>query len=278
MPELPEVETVRRGLARALEGRRIVHVTVRRTDLRLPVPMDFAARVQGRRVIRLARRAKYLLWYLEGDQVVVAHLGMSGRFTVVPAGAAAPAPGPHDHAVFAIDGGIRVVFTDPRRFGLMVLVGAGDLTAHPLLRDLGPEPLGNAFNAVVLGTACRGRVAPIKSVLLDQKVVAGLGNIYACEALYRARISPRRQARTIPGVRAERLTAAIRTVLDEAIAAGGSSLRDYAATDGELGYFQHRFAVYGRAGQRCPGCDCQGAIGMIRQSGRSTFFCPHRQR
>lgn len=278
MPELPEVETVRRGLAQALEGRRIGHVEVRRGDLRTPLPGDFAARIEGRRVIRLDRRAKYLLWRLEGDAVVIAHLGMSGRFTVIPTGAPAGAPGPHDHVTFAMEDGARVVFTDPRRFGLMTLAREGELDAHPLLRELGPEPLGNAFNAEVLAEACRGRRAPIKGVLLDQRVVAGLGNIYACEALFRARISPRRQARTIPGVRAERLAAAIRTVLEEAIAAGGSSLRDYAAADGALGYFQHSFSVYGRAGAPCPGCDCKGAIRMIRQSGRSTFYCPQRQR
>ncbi len=282
MPELPEVETVRRGLAAGLVGRTLVRVDQRRADLRIPFPENFARRLEGRTVEAIGRRAKYLLWHFDDGSVLIGHLGMSGRFTVIPPGDAVAArtlpPGPHDHVIFDFHDGTRVVFTDIRRFGLMTLAPAGGLEDHPLLRDLGPEPLGNRFDGPTLAAALKGRSCAIKAALLDQKVVAGVGNIYASEALFRARLSPRRKARTVAGERAARLAAAIREILSEAIESGGSSLRDYAGTDGELGYFQHRFAVYGREGETCPGCDCGGAIRRIVQSNRSTFFCPARQR
>ncbi len=276
MPELPEVETVCRGLAARLEGRTLVRVEQRRPDLRLPFPPRFAARLTGRRIERIARRAKYILVFLDGGLVLIAHLGMSGRMTL--GSAPAPAPGRHDHVILECDDGTVVTFHDHRRFGLMTLCREAELERHPLLADLGPEPLGNDFNGPVLSQALAGRRTAIKAALLDQRVVAGIGNIYACEALYRAAISPRRLARSVPGARAERLVQALRAVLTEAIAAGGSSLSDYVQADGELGYFQHRFAVYGRAGQPCPGCDCSGTIRRLVQGGRSTFYCPARQR
>ncbi|ABS65257.1 formamidopyrimidine-DNA glycosylase [Parvibaculum lavamentivorans DS-1] len=293
MPELPEVETVRRGLAPALEGRRIVHVTQRRPDLRFPLPELFAKRLTGRRVIRLERRAKYILVYMEpaksggAEDVLIMHLGMSGRFTVHgPSGSSAPGlfhlgmPGgeTHDHIVFDMEDGTRVVYADHRRFGFMDLVAEPELASSRHLAALGPEPLGNEFSALVLAERLKGRRAPIKSALLDQRTVAGLGNIYVCEALYRAGISPLRTAASIGPARVERLTAAIRAVLQDAIAAGGSTLRDYAATDGELGYFQHAFAVYGREGEACSKPGCGGTVRRIVQSARSTFYCPACQR
>jgi formamidopyrimidine-DNA glycosylase len=276
MPELPEVETVCRGLAARLEGRTLVRVEQRRPDLRLPFPPRFAARLTGRRIERIGRRAKYILVFLDGGLVLIVHLGMSGRLTLAPT--PAPPPGHHDHVILESDDGTVVTFHDHRRFGLMTLCREAELERHPLLSNLGPEPLGNDFNGPALSQALAGRRTAIKAALLDQRVVAGIGNIYACEALYRAAISPRRLARSVPGVRAERLARALRAVLTEAIAAGGSSLSDYVQTDGELGYFQHHFAVYGRAGERCPGCDCSGAIRRLVQGGRSTFYCPARQR
>ncbi len=276
MPELPEVETIRRGLALKLEGRTLARVEQRRPDLRIPFPPGFAERLTGRRVVRMGRRAKYLLGHLDDGTVLICHLGMSGRLTL--AAAPAPPPGAHDHVILETDDGVVVTFHDHRRFGLMTLCAEEELASHPLLADLGPEPLGNDFNGPALSAALTGRRTPIKAALLDQRVVAGLGNIYVCEALFRAGVSPRRLARSVAGVRAERLAAAVREVLLEAIDAGGSSLRDYVRTDGELGYFQHRFAVYGREGERCPGCACRGAIARIVQSGRSTFYCPARQR
>jgi len=280
MPELPEVETVRRGLVPVLEGRVLVGVQQRRQDLRIPFPENFARRLEGRRVAGLGRRAKFLLLRLDDGNVVIVHLGMSGRFAVHTG--PAPAPGPHDHVIFETDGGATVVFTDPRRFGLMTLCAQADLAAHPYLARLGPEPLSNGFSGPVLAGRLKRRNAPIKAALLDQAVVAGLGNIYICESLFRAGISPKRKARTVQGGRAERLAAAIRGVLAAAIAAGGSSLRDHRRTDGELGYFQHHFAVYGRAGEACPGCDCDlartGGVRRLVQSGRSTFYCAARQR
>jgi formamidopyrimidine-DNA glycosylase len=276
VPELPEVETVRRGLAAKLEGRRLARVELRRPDLRIPFPPDFAARLEGRRVEHVGRRAKYLLLRLDDGTVLIAHLGMSGRMLVTPA--PAPAPGRHDHVLIETDDGTAVTFQDHRRFGLMTLCDGEDLEAHPLLRDLGPEPLGNDFNGPGLSAALAGRRTPIKAALLDQRIVAGIGNIYACEALYRARISPRRLARSVAGARAERLVVAVRAVLEDAIAAGGSSLRDYVQADGELGYFQHSWAVYGREGEPCPDCACDGAVRRIAQGGRSTFYCSARQR
>ena len=280
MPELPEVETVVRGLRPVFEGRRFKEVEQHRAALRFPLPENFAARLTGRRVERLGRRAKYILIHLDGDEVLLCHLGMSGRMVVEPR------PGQprerHDHIIFRTDDGVEVRFNDARRFGVMDLLPARELATHKLLRGLGPEPLGNDFNGPSLAGALRGKRGPIKTALLDQRVVAGLGNIYACEALFHAGLSPRRRAYTVQGGRAEALARAIRTVLQQAIAAGGSSLRDYVQTDGELGYFQHDWAVYGRAGEPCPGCDCDvaasGGIARLVQSGRSTFFCARRQR
>jgi formamidopyrimidine-DNA glycosylase len=277
MPELPEVETIVRGLRPQIEGRTLVRVTVRRPDLRIPLPPRFADRLLGRRVESLRRRAKYILAELDDGTVLIAHLGMSGQWLIGRRDAAG-SPGKHDHVEFETDDGALLTYRDPRRFGLMTLARGDELASHPLLAGLGVEPLGNDFNGPALSAALTGRRTPIKLALLDQRVVAGLGNIYVCEALFRARISPRRHAASIPGARAERLVAAIRDVLNEAIAAGGSSLRDYVQATGELGYFQHSFQVYGREGEPCPGCDCGSAIQRITQSGRSTFFCGHRQR
>ncbi len=291
MPELPEVETVRRGLAPALEGRRIARLIQRRPDLRYALPERFAERLTGRRVERLDRRAKYILAHLEGEEVLLIHLGMSGRFTIhakakggtpgafhreTPRDAAGK--GTHDHIVFDMEDGTRIVYSDHRRFGFMDLVPTASLDANPHLAGLGPEPLGNEFSAAVLSERLKGRRAPIKAALLDQRTVAGLGNIYVCEALHRSGISPNREARSVGPQRSERLARAIRDVLTDAIAAGGSTLRDYAHTDGELGYFQHSFAVYDRLGAPCskPGCD--GTVKRTVQSGRSTFYCPSCQR
>lgn len=280
MPELPEVETIVRGLRPHLEGRRLVRVVQRRPDLRFPFPENFAARLTGRRVTGLGRRAKYMLIGLDGGEVLLCHLGMSGRMVLDRTEDATLDP--HDHVVFETDAGERIRFNDVRRFGLMDLVAEQDLQAHKLLRDLGPEPLGNAFNGAALATALKGRRTPIKAALLDQRIVAGLGNIYACEALFHAGLSPRRQAYTVQGGRAQRLAWAVRDVLQRAIEAGGSSLRDYVQADGELGYFQHHWAVYGRETEPCPGCTCEqartGGIRRITQAGRSTFYCPTRQR
>ncbi len=280
MPELPEVETIVRGLRPHLEGRRLVRVVQRRPDLRFPFPENFAARLTGRRVTGLSRRAKYMLIGLDGGEVLLCHLGMSGRM-VLDRTEGAPLD-PHDHVVFETDAGGRIRFNDVRGFGIMDLVAEQDLQAHKLLRNLGPEPLGNAFNGAALGAALKGRRTPIKAALLDQRVVAGLGNIYACEALFHAGLSPRRQAYTVQGGRAQRLAWAVRDVLQRAIEAGGSSLRDYVQVDGELGYFQHHWAVYGREAEPCPGCTCErartGGIRRIAQAGRSTFYCPTRQR
>ncbi|MCZ6604990.1 MAG: bifunctional DNA-formamidopyrimidine glycosylase/DNA-(apurinic or apyrimidinic site) lyase [Alphaproteobacteria bacterium] len=278
MPELPEVETTRAGLAAALTGRRIAAVTARRSDLRFALPDRFAERLAGRTVTAVGRRAKFLLLHLDDGTVLIAHLGMSGRFKIFEAGETPPPPGPHDHILFEVGNGTVVRFCDPRRFGFMDLTDDAD--THRMLRDLGPEPLEPGFTAEGLDTALAGRRGPIKTALLDQRIVAGLGNIYVCEALYMARISPRRRAGSVPGARSRRLVPAIRSVLADAIAAGGSSLRDFQHTDGRLGYFQTRFAVYGRAGKPCPACPGNGAcvVRRIAQSGRSTFYCPIRQR
>jgi formamidopyrimidine-DNA glycosylase len=284
MPELPEVETVRRGLIPVLEGRRIVRAEVRRAGLRIPFPDDLGPWLTGRRVRSIKRRAKYMVMAFDGtDEVLVIHLGMSGRMVIVGAGGAnrAQEPGPHDHVVIDTDGGTRVFFNDARRFGLMTRAPAAALDGHPLFAGLGPEPLVQGFTGAVLAQSLKGRVTSIKAALLDQRTVAGLGNIYVCEALYRAGISPRRKAANVGPVRAHRLVAVIKAVLEEAIAAGGSSLRDHVRPGGELGYFQHKFSVYGREGEACPGCDCDpgesGGIRRIVQGGRSTFYCPRRQ-
>jgi len=275
MPELPEVETVRRGLALRLSGRQIVCAELRRPDLRRPFPPMLARRLTGARIGALSRRGKYILIELDDTGLLLLHLGMSGRIT---AGGAATPPERHDHVVLTLDDGTVVRFNDPRRFGTLDYMARGTEAAHPLLAGLGPEPLEPGFDGAYLDRALAGKMTPIKSALLDQKIVAGLGNIYVCEALYRAGVSPRRLAATVVGTRAARLVMAIREVLREAIAAGGSSLRDYVQANGELGYFQHRWAVYGHEGEPCPGCNCAEGVRRIVQSGRSTFFCAKRQR
>ena len=265
-----------------MTGRRLSHVHVRRPNLRFPFPRGFAARITGQKVVAVRRRAKYLLVDLENDLVLIMHLGMSGRFTIypppVPEGTAAPGGGAHDHVLFDLDDGTRIVYCDPRRFGLMDLSEGHALAAHKLFKNIGIEPLGTELTPEFLSRALKNRRTPIKAALLDQKIIAGIGNIYACEMLYRARLSPRRSSHTVQGGRAARLAAVIGPVLQEAIAAGGSTLRDYANTDGELGYFQHEFAVYGQEGAPCSSQGCDGLISRIVQSGRSTFFCPRCQR
>ncbi len=275
MPELPEVETVRRGLAMRLTGRRIVAAELRRPDLRRPFPPGLQKRLTGAHIGKLARRGKYILIEIGDDGTLLLHLGMSGRIT---AGGNNAPDEKHDHVVLALDDGTVVRFNDPRRFGSLDYIERGREAEHPLLAGMGPEPLEPGFDGPYLARVLAGKMTPIKSALLDQKIVAGLGNIYVCEALYRARISPLRMAATVTGVRATRLAQAIREVLDEAIAAGGSSLRDYVQANGELGYFQHRWAVYGKEGEPCPGCTCKEGIRRITQSGRSTFYCAKKQR
>ena len=275
MPELPEVETVRRGLALKMSGRRIVRAELRRPDLRRPFPPQLAERLGGAQIGALRRRGKYILIELDADGLLLLHLGMSGRIT---AGDAAQPDLRHDHVVLTLDDGTVVRFNDARRFGTLDYLRRSEADRHPLLAGLGPEPLEAGFDGAYLAHKLAGKMTPIKAALLDQRIVAGLGNIYVCEALYRARLSPRRLAGTIGRGRAERLVAAIRAVLDEAIEAGGSSLRNYVQANGELGYFQHRWAVYGHEGEPCPGCTCAEGVRRITQSGRSTFFCARRQR
>lgn len=291
MPELPEVETVRLGLLGVLAGKRIARAEAHRPDLRVALPGNFAARLQGRRILGLERRAKYLLIRLDDGWTWVVHLGMSGRMTTGRIGALPPID-IHDHVVVTTEGDMEVRFRDPRRFGLMTLVRTDGAASHPLLAGLGPEPLSGDFDGTRLAAALKGRRTPIKAALLDQRTVAGLGNIYVCEALFQAGISPKRLAARVQGGRAEALVAAIKAVLKKAIAAGGSSLRDHRQPSGELGYFQHSFTVYDREGKPCPGCQCGAAQGdgvgggtakpsgirRIVQGGRSTFYCPRRQR
>ncbi len=288
MPELPEVETVRRGLAEAMEGERFAKVEVHRGDLRWPLPKDFAQRLEGKTVTGIGRRAKYLLVDLSSGDVLVMHLGMSGSFYVFRGKAQRVGRYyrerakhlAHDHVVFHMSSGATVTFNDPRRFGSMKLVARQKLDAEPLLSGLGPEPLGNAFDAAMLARACRGKKTSLKAALLDQRLVAGLGNIYVCEALHRALLSPKRMASTIagrkgePNERAGRLVESIKAALNEAIKAGGSSLRDHRLTDGDLGMFQHNFHVYDREGEPCPTPGCRGTVKRIVQNGRSTFYCP----
>ncbi len=283
MPELPEVETVRRGLAPVLEGQRLSRVEARRADLRFPFPDGFVQRLTGATIQRLERRAKYLMGVLDRGETLVMHLGMSGRFEIArPEGTVRPGefvyaadPDPkHAHVVFETQAGGRVTYYDPRRFGYMALIETATLAEHPWFAGLGPEPLSEAFNAQGLQAAFAGRKQGPKTLLLDQRVVAGLGNIYVCEALNRARISPFKPAGSISPRKLPGLVAIIREVLEEAIAAGGSTLRDYASADGALGYFQHRFRAYGREGQRCLNEGCAGVIAREVQAGRSTFFCP----
>jgi formamidopyrimidine-DNA glycosylase len=279
MPELPEVETVMRGLRARLEGRRIVRAATHRLDLRWPLPLGLARRLTGARVLGFRRRGKYILMRLDGGDSLLLHLGMSGRMLIERAGRNDVTL--HEHLVLETDEGWRVGFVDPRRFGSVDLVPTEQEDTHRLLADLGPEPLDAAFSLASLPQSLAGKRTPVKAALLDQKIVAGLGNIYVCEALFRAAISPQRSAHTIPGARATRLLPAIKDTLTEAIAAGGSSLRDYVQPDGELGYFQHAWKVYGHEAEpceRCPGKPiCQG-IKRIVQSGRSTFYCPRMQR
>ncbi|MEL6257605.1 MAG: bifunctional DNA-formamidopyrimidine glycosylase/DNA-(apurinic or apyrimidinic site) lyase [Pseudomonadota bacterium] len=281
MPELPEVETVRRGLAPVIEGRRILGVDQRRPDLRFPFPENFAARLTGTRVARLGRRAKFLVAELGSGEALIMHLGMSGRFTIDGDGLdvfvhETGADPKHDHVVFHVEGGARITFNDPRRFGFIELWPLAELENYPRIRDLGPEPLTNRFSAAYLDEALADKHTPIKTALLNQAIIAGLGNIYVCEALFRSGISPKRLARSVPGKRAARLAPAIDAVIAEAIEAGGSTLRDFAAADGALGYFQHAFKVYGR--ERDPCAVCGRAITRIVQAGRSTFYCRNCQR
>lgn len=283
MPELPEVETICRGLAPHLEGRRIRTATARRGGLRFPFPPRFAARLTGCRIETPWRRAKYLLVPLAPPNaprlVWLTHLGMTGRFFVQRNAAAPPPPFVrHTHLRLDLTGGITLLFADPRRFGFMDLLAEDALASAPYLAKLGPEPLGNAFDVEALARACAGRRTPIKSLLLDQQVVAGLGNIYVCEALFAARISPRRQAGKLGHTRLARLVPAIRKVLTAAIAAGGSTLRDFADGDGASGLFQHRFKVYGRADAPCRRAGCDASITRIVQAGRASFYCPSCQR
>ncbi|TRD22374.1 bifunctional DNA-formamidopyrimidine glycosylase/DNA-(apurinic or apyrimidinic site) lyase [Palleronia caenipelagi] len=283
MPELPEVETVRRGLEPAMTGNRITRAEVRRPDLRWPFPPRMAERLTGAGILRLGRRSKYLLIDLDTGETLIVHLGMSGRMQVdtaptaefVHSHGALPA---HDHVVLHLDSGATVTFNDPRRFGAMDLTPTAAIDDHWLLAKLGPEPLGNQFDETYLTAAFAGRRSPVKTALLDQRIVAGLGNIYVCEALHRAGISPLRKAGHISKARLRRLVPEIRETLAEAIEAGGSSLRDYRQADGALGYFQHNFRVYGREDAPCPSPGCDGTIRRITQSGRSSFYCPQCQR
>ena len=285
MPELPEVETVRRGLLPVLEGARIAKAAVNRPDLRWPFPERMAERLEGATVTALRRRSKYILADLDTGETLLIHLGMSGRMLIsadrdMPGvfHHTHPAAQKHDHVVLDTDAGARITFNDARRFGAMDLMDTATQDNHWLIRDLGPEPFGNTFNEMHLAAAFAGKRTPVKSALLDQRIVAGLGNIYVCEALYRARISPLRHAGRISAQRITTLVPIIRDVLTEAIEAGGSSLRDHRQASGELGYFQHTFRVYGREGQPCQTPDCNQEIRRKVQSGRSSFYCPACQR
>lgn len=295
MPELPEVETVRRGLAPVMEGARILSVEQRRQDLRVAFPENFTGRLEGKTIVRLGRRAKYLLAELDSGETLVSHLGMSGSFRIeakdgtelpgvfhMPRGKADA----HDHVVFELDGPAgraRVLYNDPRRFGYMDLISTDQLEQHPWFSALGVEPIGNQLSGPYLAEKFRGKKAPLKAALLDQSIIAGLGNIYVCEAMWRSRLAPKRQAGDLvtkaghPREKLERLVPAIRDVIAEAIEAGGSSLRDHIQTDGTLGYFQHRFSVYDREGETCRRDGCSGTVSRIVQSGRSTFYCPRCQ-
>ncbi|UZD90998.1 bifunctional DNA-formamidopyrimidine glycosylase/DNA-(apurinic or apyrimidinic site) lyase [Cognatishimia activa] len=283
MPELPEVETVRRGLVPVMENAVIAQADVNRPDLRWPFPERMSERLTRARVTSLRRRSKYILADLSTDETLLIHLGMSGRMLISgdPLGQFLndhPAPEKHDHVVFHMDNGARVTFNDPRRFGAMDLLETATANEHPLLASIGPEPLGNDFHEDYLVERLNGRKTPVKSALLDQKIVAGLGNIYVCEALFRAKISPKRHVNKLSAARIRTLVPIIREVLTEAISAGGSSLKDFRQADGELGYFQYSFDVYGREAEACRTPDCNGRIARITQSGRSSFYCPQCQR
>jgi formamidopyrimidine-DNA glycosylase len=293
MPELPEVETVRRGLQPAMEGSKILKAEARRKDLRFPFQKDFIARLEGQTVTGLGRRAKYLMADLTSGDVLLMHLGMSGSFRVLH-NEGKNTPGQfhhprsedraHDHVIFHMSSGSAVIFNDPRRFGYMKIIARKALEDEPLLKGLGPEPLGNEFDAAMLARSCAGKKTNLKAALLDQRVVAGLGNIYVCEALFRAHLSPKRLASTLadkkraPTEHAKRLVTSIHAVLNQAIKAGGSSLRDHRQTSGELGYFQHSFQVYDREGEKCQSSGCGGIVRRFTQNGRSTFWCPKCQK
>ena len=297
MPELPEVETVMRGLIPVLVGHSIAGVELRRSGLRFPFPPDFAARLKGRQVLGLQRRAKYILVNLDDGHCLLVHLGMTGRFTVLgnkslpqnlgefyfEQGSVDAGPGLHDHVVFTLNDGVRVVYTDHRRFGVMDILHESELASHKLLKDIGVEPLGNEFSGQYLASSFKKKSAPLKSALLDQRIIAGLGNIYVSEVLYRSRLSPKRKAGTLVrkkthDSRLDELVRHVRDILNEAISAGGSTLRDFSGTDGSEGAFQQRFAVYDRAGEKCQTPGCRGIICRIVQSGRSTFYCPSCQK
>ncbi|KQV10437.1 5-hydroxymethyluracil DNA glycosylase [Rhizobium sp. Root1203] len=300
MPELPEVETVRRGLAPTMEGARIARLELRRKDLRFPFPEAFEAKASGRTIVALGRRAKYLLIDLDDGTTIISHLGMSGSFRI-EAGPATDVPGDapgefqyprskdtkHDHAIFHLEGPAgpsRVIYNDPRRFGFMDIAERTALDVNPFLFGLGPEPTGNALSAAYLAERFAGKAQPLKSALLDQKNIAGLGNIYVCEALWRSHLRPMRAAATLvtkagrPNRQMELLVASIRDVIADAIRAGGSSLRDHIQTDGSLGYFQHSFSVYDRESLPCRTPACGGTVARIVQAGRSTFYCPACQK
>lgn len=293
MPELPEVETVRRGLEPVMTGQRLVRVEQRRPDLRFPFPPRFRERLEGQRVLSLGRRAKYLLVDLSSGEVLIMHLGMSGRFTIIDP-TQSQSPGVfhhdtggtdlHDHVVFHLESGARIIYNDPRRFGFMDVNPRSTIETSRHFKSMGLEPLGNELDGDRIRALFEGKTAPLKAALLDQSLIAGLGNIYVCEALYRAGLSPKRRAGTLSStsgamkVKADELAKIIREVLTEAVAAGGSSLRDFAQTDGSLGYFQHRFRVYDREGEKCPTKSCGGMIKRLVQSGRSTFYCPKCQK
>ena len=276
MPELPEVETVCRGLAPVLEGRKFVRVVARRPDLRFPLPDGFGQRLTGRRIETVRRRAKFMLVELDSADVMIGHLGMSGRFRVYED--SPPPEDTHDHVIFQTDAGAVIRYNDPRRFGFLDLTDRPSLAENKFLADLGPEPLDSAFTPEVLAERLKGKTAPLKAALLDQRVVAGLGNIYVCEALHISGLSPKRKARTVGPARANALVDAIKTVLTHAISSGGSSLKDHRQTNGELGYFQHAFRIYGREDKACKRCGPEYPVKRLIQSGRSTFYCPHCQR
>ncbi|MDG0984768.1 MAG: bifunctional DNA-formamidopyrimidine glycosylase/DNA-(apurinic or apyrimidinic site) lyase [Planktomarina sp.] len=283
MPELPEVETVRRGLQPAMQDQKIMRAEVNRPDLRWPFPPDMAQRLTGARVLRLWRRSKYILLDLDTQETLIVHLGMSGRMLVSGQQIGEfyqdhPAPEKHDHVVFHMENETRVTFNDARRFGAMDLAPTAEVEMHKMLSSLGPEPLSNYLDDTYLAAALAGRNTPIKSALLDQRLIAGLGNIYVCEVLFRAKISPMRRAKDLSKSQVGSLVPIIRTVLEEAIEAGGSSLKDYRQTGGELGYFQHSFHVYDRESEPCKHAGCGGTIARVSQSGRSSFYCPTCQR
>ena len=283
MPELPEVETVRRGLMTAILGQIIFRAEVNRPDLRWPFPKNMAKRLTGARVTALRRRSKYILMDLDRGETLIIHLGMSGRMLIsgLKLGnffTEHPAVEKHDHVVFQMENGARVTFNDARRFGAMDLATTAEVESHKFLTSLGPEPLGNSFNESYLKGALTGKNSPIKTALLDQRIIAGLGNIYVCEVLYRSKVLPTQKAATLSKLAIGKIVPTIREVLEEAISAGGSSLKDFRQTGGELGYFQHSFQVYGREGETCKEKACKGTIKRITQSGRSSFFCPQCQR